>query len=67
MADMVVCGPGGMWVLVEVKSKRGRLTPAQVALRDQADAAGAPYLVVRSPEEAIAGVLAACGGGGGGE
>jgi hypothetical protein len=60
MADMVVCGPGGVWVLVEVKSKRGKLTPAQKALREQADAAGAPYVVARSPEEAVAGVLGAC-------
>lgn len=67
MADLVVCGPGGVWVLVEVKSKRGKLTMAQQALRAVADQAGAPYIVVRTVEEAVCGVLAACSGEGGSE
>lgn len=48
MPDLLVVTPDGRIVLIEVKSRHGRLTPAQVKRR----AEGLPFSVVRTIKEA---------------
>lgn len=58
-ADLVVLADGRA-VFLEVKSKAGRLSPAQKAFRDAVQAQGFGWALVRSTDDALA-ALAALG------
>jgi hypothetical protein len=45
--------PGGRAAYLELKSRKGRLSPAQLEFRAACLAAGALYAVARSTDEAI--------------
>lgn len=47
----LLCGYRGRWCLVEVKTSRGRLEPAQLAFRDLAVAMRLPWAEVRSVDD----------------
>ena len=50
VADMIVVRPGGLVYFLELKSAKGRLSPAQKAFRDACEDNGVPYAVADSPE-----------------
>ncbi len=52
----LLCVRRGEVVLLEVKSKGGRMKPAQVQLHARLRAAGLPVAIVTTPEEALAAV-----------
>ena len=52
-ADLIVLS-GGRVLFLEVKSKTGRLSPAQVAFRDTVQAQGFAWALVRSVDDALA-------------
>jgi hypothetical protein len=52
----LLCVRRGVAVLLEVKSRRGRMKPAQVELHARLRAAGLAVAVVTTPEEALAAV-----------
>lgn len=58
-ADLIVL-TGGHTVFLEVKSKAGRLSPAQKAFRDAVQAQGFGWALVRSTDDALV-ALAALG------
>ena len=51
-SDLVVLAEGRT-LFLEVKSARGRLSPAQTAFRDAVQAQGFAWALVRSPEDAL--------------
>lgn len=56
--DIMIVREGGSVAFMEVKAEGGRLSPAQIAFRDQCASLGVPYAVVRSiddVEETLAG------------
>jgi len=64
LPDMIVGarnGTSGLWIFVEAKGPRGHLTVRQRDIADAADKAGAPYVVARALDEALAGIEAAIG------
>lgn len=52
VADFALVLPGGRAAFVEIKTAKGRQSPEQRAFEAACRANGAPYHVVRSPEEA---------------
>ncbi|MCY1080311.1 VRR-NUC domain-containing protein [Archangium lansingense] len=52
----LLCVRNGEVVLLEVKSKRGRMKSAQVELHARLRAAGLPVAIVTTPDEALAAV-----------
>ncbi len=51
-SDLIIVS-GGRILFLEVKSPRGRLSPAQRAFRDAVQAQGLAWALVRSPEDAL--------------
>lgn len=51
-ADLIVMS-GGKVLLLEVKSRTGRLSPAQIEFRDAVQAQGFAWALVRSVEDAL--------------
>lgn len=51
-SDLIILS-GGRVLFLEVKSPRGRLSPAQRAFRDAVQAQGFAWALVRSPENAL--------------
>ncbi|AUM72974.1 VRR-NUC domain-containing protein [Paracoccus jeotgali] len=51
-SDLIIVS-GGRMLFLEVKSPRGRLSPAQRAFRDAVQAQGLAWALVRSPEDAL--------------
>jgi len=51
-SDLIII-TGGRVLFLEVKSPRGRLSPAQGAFRDAVQAQGFAWALVRSPEDAL--------------
>lgn len=52
-ADLIVLA-GGRVLFLEVKSKTGRLSPAQIVFRDAVQAQGFAWALVRSVDDALA-------------
>lgn len=52
VADLALVLPGGKAAFLELKTIKGRTSPEQRAFRDRCEAAGVPYAIARSPEEA---------------
>ena len=46
--------PDGRWTFAEVKTPKGRLSPAQIVFRDESAKAGVPWELWRSVEDAAA-------------
>ena len=65
--DFIILGDGGRWFAVECKSRSGKLSPAQFALKHHAEKLGHTIHVVRSREEflRLAGGQAGTGSGDG--
>lgn len=55
---LLVAAPSGRFCAIEVKAARGRQTDLQVAWGKAVQAAGGVYLVARSVDEAVAGLVA---------
>ena len=51
--DLLILGPGGKVRFMEVKTPKGRLSPAQKDFMQIMDRAGIDYAVVRSVDEAM--------------
>lgn len=49
--DVTIIGQGGQATLVELKAPRGRLSPAQVAFRDECRRLGIPWHLARSLDD----------------
>ena len=65
--DFIILGDGGRWLAVECKSRSGKLSPAQLALKHHAEKLGHTIHVVRSLAEfmRLAGGQAGTGSGDG--
>ena len=50
VADMVIIRPGGLVYFLELKSPKGRLSPAQKAFEDACWVNGIPYAIASNPE-----------------
>ena len=57
----ILAGYRGRLVMMEIKSKLGKLKPSQVKALAEAVIHGLPFYVVRSPEDALAALHAAPG------
>lgn len=51
----------GRWIGIEVKTEKGRQREGQKVFQAAIERAGGVYIIARSPEEAIEGVIAAVG------
>ena len=49
--DLILCGPGGHFLALELKTPRGHVTPIQAATLEKIRRAGGVAEVVRSVEE----------------
>jgi hypothetical protein len=58
-SDLVACVPPGRFFGIEVKTETGRQSPAQVKFEAAVRKRGGVYLLVRSPQDAVAQVRAA--------
>lgn len=52
IADVGLIGQGGWVAFMEIKTNKGRLSPAQIEFRDWCGSNGVPYAVVRGLDEA---------------
>jgi hypothetical protein len=53
-SDLIGVGPGGRFLAIEVKTKRGRATDEQMAFVETVRAMGGIAGICRSPEDALA-------------
>ena len=51
--DITVAVPGCGWVMLEIKSPGGRMTPDELDFQQRAEAAGGQYAVITSTEAAL--------------
>ena len=68
--DLIILLPGARTAFIEIKSDKGRLSPAQKAFRNTAEAMGFPFIEARGVDEVerfvrrlIAGEIKCCQGG----
>jgi hypothetical protein len=53
VSDLVVMAPRGITVFLEVKTPKGKQSPAQILFQQKVESLGHQYHIVRCPEEAL--------------